>query len=305
VESFEKEARTVAHLKHPHIVRVLDYDVDDETPFLVMDYAAGGTLRTRHPKGTILPLPTIISYVKQIADALQYAHNQRLIHRDIKPENMLLGEGGQLLLSDFGTALMAQSSRYQSTQEVIGTVAYMSPEHIQGHPRPASDQYSLGIVVYEWLTGERPFHGSFTEMCTQHMFAPPLPLRERVPTLPPAVEQVVLTALQKDPHRRFARVQAFAHALSAALDRPVDPTLSTPHFVPPMPTVLKETPAYSSPVVSQKTKEQWMKEGNACYARQQYDKAIADYDQALQLDSKYANAQRWRQEAYRLLREKP
>jgi serine/threonine protein kinase len=167
VESFEKEARTVAHLKHPHIVRVLDYDVEDETPFLVMDYAAGGTLRTR----------------------------QRLIHRDIKPENMLLGEGGQLLLSDFGTALMAQSSRYQSTQEVIGTVAYMSPEHIQGHPRPASDQYSLGIVVYEWLTGERPFHGSFTEMCTQHMFAPPL--RERVPTLPPAVEQVVLTALQK------------------------------------------------------------------------------------------------------------
>jgi serine/threonine protein kinase len=290
VESFEKEARTVAHLKHPHIVRVLDYDVDDETPFLVMDYAAGGTLRTRHPKGAILPLPTIISYVKQIADALQYAHNQRLIHRDIKPENMLLGEGGQLLLSDFGTALMAQSSRYQSTQEVIGTVAYMSPEHIHGHPRPASDQYSLGIVVYEWLTGERPFHGSFTEMCTQHMFAPPLPLRERVPTLPPAVEQVVLTALQKDPHRRFARVQAFAHALSAALDRPVDPTLSTPHFVPSMPTVLKETPAHSSPVVSQKTKEQWMKEGNACYARQQYDKAIANYTQALQLDPRYAVA---------------
>jgi tetratricopeptide (TPR) repeat protein len=122
------------------------------------------------------------------------------------------------------------------------------------------------------------------------MFAPPLPLRERVPTVPPAVEQVVLTALEKDPRRRFARVQAFAHALSAALDRPVDPTVSPPHFVPPIPTALKETPAHSSPVVSQKTKEQWMKEGNACYARQQYDKAIADYTQALQLDPSYAVA---------------
>src|SRR5947209_110301 len=114
LESFEKEARIVAHLTHPHIVRIFDYDVQEDTPFLVMDYAAGGTLRTRHPKGTILPLPTILSYVKQVADALQYAHDQRLVHRDVKPENMLLGEGDKLLLSDFGIAFMAQSSRYQS-----------------------------------------------------------------------------------------------------------------------------------------------------------------------------------------------
>src|SRR6266568_5503808 len=91
VEEFEKEARTIAHLKHPHIVRVLDYDVEDDTPFLVMDYASGGTLRKRHPRRTILSLTTIISYIKQAADALQYAHDQRVIHRDVKPENMLVG----------------------------------------------------------------------------------------------------------------------------------------------------------------------------------------------------------------------
>ncbi len=199
IESFEKEARTVAHLKHPHIIRILDYDVKENTPFLVMDYAPGRTLRHRHPKGTSLPLTTIISYVNQIADALQYAHDQRVIHRDIKPENMLIGEHDRLLLSDFGIAIVAQSSRYQSTQNMGGTMAYMAPEQIQGHPRPASDQYSLGVVVYEWLSGTRPFHGSMTEIIAQHLVASPPSLQEQVPTLSPDIEQVVLTTLQKRP----------------------------------------------------------------------------------------------------------
>lgn len=181
VEGFEKEARTVAHLKHSHIVRVLDYDVEEDTPFLVMDYAVGGTLRNRHPKGTRLPLTTIISYVNQVADALQYAHEQRVIHRDIKPENMLVGEHDELLLSDFGIAIVAQSSRYQNTQNMGGTMAYIAPEQIQGHPRPASDQYSLGIVVYEWLSGNCPFHGSMTEIVAQHLAASPPSLQEKVP----------------------------------------------------------------------------------------------------------------------------
>jgi serine/threonine protein kinase len=86
----------------------------------------------------------------------QYAHEEKFVHRDVKPENMLVGRREAVLLSDFGIALIAQRSRYQSTQEVIGTVAYMAPEQIQGKPRPASDQYSLGVVVYEWLGGDRP-----------------------------------------------------------------------------------------------------------------------------------------------------
>ncbi len=215
-DKFRTEARTIAHLVHPHIVRVLEFGVEGKTPYLVMDYAPRGTLRQRHPRGVPLPLGLIVSYVKQVADALQYAHNEKLIHRDVKPENMLLGRHGEVLLSDFGIALVAQSSRYQGTQDMAGTMAYMAPEQIQGKPRPASDQYSLGIVVYEWLSGDRPFHGSFTEIVGQHLSAYPLPLRDRVPTISPAVEQVVMIALAKDHRQRFASVQAFATALEQA-----------------------------------------------------------------------------------------
>src|SRR5437763_2885311 len=99
---------------------------------------------------------------------------------------MLLGCRNEILLSDFGIALVAQSSRYQNTQDMAGTVAYMAPEQIQAHPRPASDQYSLGIVVYEWLSGDRPFHGSFSEIAIKHTVVPPPPLSEKVPTIPSA-----------------------------------------------------------------------------------------------------------------------
>jgi serine/threonine protein kinase len=213
-DSFLKEAQTIARLAHPNIVRVMDFGIDGETPYLVMDYASNGTLRQFHARGTALPLATIIPYVTQVSDALQYAHDEHIIHRDIKPENMLLGKRNEVLLSDFGIALVAQSSRYQGTQDVIGTVAYMSPEQIQGKPRPASDQYSLAVVVYEWLTGDRPFRGSFTEMCTQHMFAPPPPIREKLPQISPAIEQVVMKALDKDPKQRFESIKGFADALA-------------------------------------------------------------------------------------------
>jgi len=216
VESFQKEAHTIASLEHPHIVRVFDFDVINGTPFLVMSYASGGTLRQHHPKGSILPLPTIISYVKQVAEALQYAHDEKLIHRDVKPENMLVGRRGEVLLSDFGIALVAQSSRYQSTQDMAGTIAYMAPEQIHGKPRPASDQYALGVIVYEWLSGDRPFHGSFTEIAAQHAIVPPPSLREKVSVITPDVEHVVLTTLAKDPKQRFGSIHAFAIALEQA-----------------------------------------------------------------------------------------
>ncbi len=245
-EQFRTEARTIAHLEHPHIVRILDFGVEGKTPFLVMSFAPNGTLRQRHPKGERLPLATIVSYVQQVADALQYAHEEKLIHRDIKPENMLLGRRHEVLLSDFGIATVAQSSRYQSTQDVIGTVAYMAPEQIQGKPRPASDQYSLGIVVYEWVCGDRPFHGSFTELCAQHMFAPLPPLREKVSAVPLEVEQVVQTALAKDPKERFQTIQAFATALkqafqSAQSDLPMKASMP----IQPSPSVQATPPSAS------------------------------------------------------------
>ena len=183
VEQFRQEARTIAHLEHPHIVRLLDFGVEGTTPYLIMSYAPNGTMRQRYPKGTRLPLEQVVSYVKQIAEALQYAHDHKVIHRDIKPENMLFGPDDQVVLSDFGIALVTQSSRFQQPNDIAGTIAYMAPEQIEAHPRPASDQYSLGIVVYEWLSGERPFHGSFTEIAAKQQLVAPPSLREKVPSL--------------------------------------------------------------------------------------------------------------------------
>ena len=223
MKAFLKEAQTIAQLRHPHIVQVLDFGVDRDIPYLVMDFAIGGTLRQRHPLGSQLPLTTVLPYIKQASEALQYAHDKNFIHRDIKPENLLLGSRDELLLSDFGVALVvqsfAQSSHFQSEQRMAGTIAYMAPEQIQGKPRAASDQYSLGVIVYEWLSGSRPFHGSFAELCTQHMYASPPPLLEKMPLLSPAVEQVVMTALAKDPRKRFESVQAFASALEEAYQK--------------------------------------------------------------------------------------
>jgi serine/threonine protein kinase len=187
-EQFHTEARTIAHLTHPHIVRILDYGIADGTPFLVMDYAPNGTLHQQHPRGTRLQPTLVAHYVIQIAAALQYAHEHGIIHRDVKPENMLVDRQKEILLSDFGIALAAQSSHYRSVHEMAGTISYMAPEQIQFHPCPASDQYALGITVYEWLSGERPFHGTFFEVASQHMLAAPPPLYNRVPGLSSALE---------------------------------------------------------------------------------------------------------------------
>lgn len=215
-DSFLREARLIASLIHPNIVRVLDFGVQDGTPFLVMDYAPNGTLRQIHPRGTKLPILTVVSYVRQVAEGLQYAHNKKLIHRDIKPENLLVGANHEILLSDFGTALVVETVHNQSLIEMSGTVTYMAPEQIAGKPRPASDQYGLAVVAYEWLTGTPPFRGSFTELFTQHMFTPPASLHETMPTLPTDVDQVIMTALAKDPEKRFSNVRAFANALQQA-----------------------------------------------------------------------------------------
>jgi serine/threonine protein kinase len=216
-QTFRMEARLLAHLIHPHIVRVLEFGIEDNLPFLVMDFAPHGTLRQRHSKGMPLALPTVISYVKQVADALQCAHDERLIHRDVKPENMLLGRGHEVLLSDFGIAILMQSANLQPSAETAGTMVYMAPGQIRGRPCLASDQYSLAIVVYEWLCGRPPFQGSSAlKVAKKQLSDPPPPLRAFVPSVSPAIEQVVLRALTKDPQGRFESVQEFAAALERA-----------------------------------------------------------------------------------------
>ena len=216
VEDFQREAQIIAVLDHPNIVRIFDFDVQNGVPFLVMDYLPNGTLRQHYEKGQCLPLSTVVLYVKQISDALQYAHDQRLIHRDVKPENMLLGRRGEVVLSDFGIAAIAHGTSSMTVQASVGTIPYMAPEQIQAQARAASDQYALGVVVYEWLCGERPFEGSFTEIFAKHLMTSPPSLCQKILGLAAEIEQVVFTALAKDPLQRFPSMPAFATALEQA-----------------------------------------------------------------------------------------
>ncbi len=218
-EKLRTEARTIARLTHPHIVRILDFNIENGIPFLVMEYAPNGTLRERHPKGTRVPLEIVVSYVKQVANALQYIHTQKLIHRGVKPENMILGRNDEVLLTDFAIAIIAQSTRSAQTrqpQEVAESVVYMSPEQLMGKPRPASDQYALAVVTYEWLSGDPPFSGSIQQVASQQLSTPPPPLHTKIPSISSAVEHVVFKALDKNPQQRFANVQDFALALEEA-----------------------------------------------------------------------------------------
>jgi eukaryotic-like serine/threonine-protein kinase len=221
LDAFLAEARRSVSLEHPHIVRVLECGLEDGTiPYFVMNYAPGGTVRRRYPRGTRLPPEIIFSYVRQIASALQYIHHKGLIHQDIKPENMLLGPNDEVMLSDFGISAVAHHTVTLSVQEVAGTARYMAPEQFNGKARPASDQYALGVVVYEWICGTCPFNGSFVELYNQHLYVAPPSLREKVPDLSPAIEQVMMKALAKDPKQRFARVQDFVDALGQARQAP-------------------------------------------------------------------------------------
>ncbi len=221
-------AETIASLKHPHIIRIIDFGIErgNNTPYLIMDYAPGGTLRDRHPKESKVPLTTVASYVKQVAQALQYAHDRKLIHRDLKPENLLVGKNGEIILSDFGIAAIAHGSTSMDTDISVGTIPYSAPEQIQGKPRRESDQYALGIIVYEWLTGKRPFTGDVQEIILQHIGIEPVPLHEKASGIPPEVETVVMRALAKEPQQRFGSIQEFATAFEQAchLPAPLEPS---------------------------------------------------------------------------------
>lgn len=255
-KKFRSEARIVASLRHPHIVSIVDFGIDpaSELPYLVMDYAPNGTLRQLHPRGSILPPSTILSYIHQIAAALDFAHRKNIVHRDVKPENMLLadwedeqGSGRSsagrafssmqvpnILLSDFGIAVLTVKQpeiSMASEPEMAGTPYYMAPEQLRGKVVAASDQYALGIVVYEWLCGQVPFRGSFPRVAYQHLNVSPPPPSERNPSIAPELEDVVLRALSKSPGNRYASVSEFAAAFAEALRPSVPPSLAS--TIPP------------------------------------------------------------------------
>lgn len=216
IDAFRGEARTLARLIHPHIVRVLGFDVQDHIGFLVMDYTPGGTCRQRYPGGEAQTLETILPAIQQAADALQYAHEQGVIHQALKPESLLVGHQEEVVLAGFRLASAYPQAEGQTPEEISPVTAYLAPEQLQGKPGPASDQYALGVIAYEWLSGAPPFQEAGAALAQEILKAAPPPLHGDALTLWSVVERVLMRALAKDPTKRFATVQAFAAALAEA-----------------------------------------------------------------------------------------
>jgi serine/threonine-protein kinase len=221
VARFEREARSAGSLNHPHIVPVFDYGEALGTYFLVMEYVAGGDLRDRLQYGS-LAVPTAVRVATEVAQALGAAHALGIVHRDVKPANVLLTEDGHAKVTDFGIAKMLAVPQLTATAAIIGTPHYLAPEQATGDTvTPATDVYSLGVVLYELLAGRRPFEGeSFIRVAMQHLNAPPPPLAELNPAVPSSLAAIVARALAKDPAARFADGAAFAAALSDLVAAP-------------------------------------------------------------------------------------
>lgn len=225
-EIFLGEVRT-RYLKHPHIVPLLDSGVGNyDMPFLVMQYASHGSLDNRHIRGLRVPLDDVLSYVTPIAEALQYAHDRQIVHGAIKTTNILLDAEDRVLLTDFELATIAHHSQTQNNGSVAASsiISEQRDEKLE----PASDQYALGAIVYEWLCGKPSFPVAENEHEQQNDIAPPS-LCILVPGLPVEVEQVVQQALASDPAQRFTSVQEFASALQAT-SNPEQKPLATEIF---------------------------------------------------------------------------
>ncbi len=214
-ERFSREAHTIAHLEHPFILPLYDVGQADGVMYLAMRFVDSGTLGTLLAAGPLAPARAC-ALVAQVADALGYAHRHGVIHRDVKPANILIAPDDHALLADFGIAkLLSELKHITDTGALIGTPYYMAPEQIQaGAVDARTDIYSLGLVLYECLTGRRPFEAETPWAVMQMQLSAPVPTPlDLVPTLPPALAQVVLRATAKHPAERFQTAEALAAAL--------------------------------------------------------------------------------------------
>lgn len=221
---FEREARILMRLRHPNIVPILDFGEVDGVYYIVMPLMEVGTLRERINSGPLKPEEGA-HIVRQIAEALQYAHDMDLVHRDVKPSNILLDEEGNAWLSDFGTARVLDATANLTGSSLIGTPQYMSPEQARGDPvTPRSDVYALGVVLYQMSTGKLPFNAESPLAIAMKHASEPLPHPNAInPNLPEAISYVLIKALEKRPEDRYPSAIALSEAFQAALDDVYDP----------------------------------------------------------------------------------
>lgn len=223
-DKFLQEGHLGRILNHPNIVTVLGAGTIEGSLYIMMEFVDGGTLRDRLVPGSPIPLEDTIHIAVQVCAALQYAHQRHVIHRDIKPENIMFTSGGTVKVVDFGIARWAARPTVTSMGVVLGTPWYLSPEQAKGLPTDhRTDIYSLGVVIYEMLTGRVPFDGEPLSVMHQHITRPPRPIREFNPKVPIEVEKTVLQALAKDRTRRFSSAAQMAVALQESARVRVSP----------------------------------------------------------------------------------
>lgn len=232
IRLFQREVKAIANLDHPHILPFFDCGAGNfnglSITYMVMPFRKEGSLlnwlRQHNPSKALSP-KYVAHFLRQAADALQYAHDQQIIHRDVKPSNFLIRSNNEnadypdLLLADFGLAKLGTmtSSVSRATRGNYGTPIYMAPEHWDGKPVPATDQYSLAVMAYELLTGRPPFLGNQQQVMYQHLQVQPQPPSRLYPEIPTSLDNVILRALAKRPEDRFDSVAAFAQAFEQAL----------------------------------------------------------------------------------------
>jgi serine/threonine protein kinase len=227
---FRREAQSVANLRHPNIVQVYDFDMAFDYYYMVMELLEGDTLKVRlneyRARGERMPLSELLRVVTDILEGMAYAHSEGIVHRDIKPANILLSKRGQAVITDFGIAQIVGGTHYTLSGALMGTLAYMAPEQgLHGTTSEQSDIYSLGIVLYEMLTGQPPFDADTPLAILMKHVNDPLPLpRSLDETIPAEMEQIVLKALAKDPHDRYQSAAEMIQAVRNAADQ-LDTTL--------------------------------------------------------------------------------
>ena len=215
VERFRREATAAAGLNHPNIVAIYDRGQAEGTYYIAMEYVDGPTLKEEISARAPLPEADAITYAQQALQALEFAHRRGVIHRDVKPHNMMITPEGMLKMTDFGIARAANTVEMTEVGSIVGTAQYLSPEQARGQPvGPQSDIYSMGIVLYEMVTGELPFNGgSAVEIAMKQVNDPPPPPTRKNRLLSPALEQVIMRALAKDPALRFRSARDMADEL--------------------------------------------------------------------------------------------
>jgi serine/threonine protein kinase len=260
---FEREAQVIASLEHPNIVSIYDFATEGHLTYLVMQYVGGGTLRDQMRGARFLDPQRATQYAIQMARALHHAHQRGVVHRDVKPQNMLISsfDPNHLLLSDFGIAKLYHTSEELSfpamptrthedlaltgISQVIGTADYMSPEQALGNPVDArSDVYALGVVLYQMLTGDVPFHSTtLSGLLYQHAYVPPPPVREKNPLVPEVLAWITARAMAKTPEDRFQTAEAMAQALARMnidATNPLPPPAQEILNTPPQPRSISE-----------------------------------------------------------------